>query len=105
MWAFPCAVRHPDEEVGAGAERAAREGLGIGVQAGVAVGTVEHVFTHVRVSYHAIRCALVDGDPLPLRYEAWAWATPNEVKAYALPVAQQRIAALAAAQLATEPPG
>jgi A/G-specific adenine glycosylase len=104
MWAFPCAIRHPGEEVGAAAERAAREGLGIGVRAGAEVGTVDHVFTHVRVSYHAVRCALVDGDPRPLRYDAWAWATPGEVKAYALPVAQQRIAALAAAQLAADPP-
>ena len=61
------------------------------------IGSVKHVFTHVRVTYHAVRCSLADGDPLPLRYDAWAWVGPHEVSAYALPVAQQRIAALAIA--------
>ena len=97
MWAFPWAVRHRGETVAAAAERAAREGLGIGVRAGADIGSVPHVFTHVRVTYHAVRCTLVDGDPVPLRYDAWAWSTPAEVSTYALPVAQQRIAALAAA--------
>jgi A/G-specific adenine glycosylase len=100
MWAFPCAVRHRGEAVGAAAERAVREGLGIGVRSGAEIGAVRHVFTHVRVTYHAVRCASSEGDPLPLRYEAWAWVEPHEVSAYALPVAQQRIAALAAANLA-----
>jgi A/G-specific adenine glycosylase len=94
MWAFPFVVRHRGEEVGAAAERAAREGLAMEVRAGEAVGTVEHVFTHVRASYHAVRCAVLTGDPRPLRYDDFAWATPEEVSRYALPVAQQRIAAL-----------
>jgi adenine-specific DNA glycosylase len=81
--------------VGAAAERAAREGLEIEVRAGEAVGTVEHTFTHVRASYHAVRCAVLGGDPRPLRYDDFAWAVPEEVSRYALPVAQQRIAALA----------
>jgi A/G-specific adenine glycosylase len=102
MWAFPCTVRRRGEAVGAAAGRAAREGLGIGVRPGGEIGAVRHVFTHVRVTYHAVRCTLVDGDPLPLRYDAWAWVEPQKVSDYALPVAQQRIAALAAAQLAVD---
>jgi A/G-specific adenine glycosylase len=97
MWAFPCTVRRRGEAVGAAAGRAAREGLGIGVRPGEEIAAVRHVFTHVRVTYHAVRCTLADGDPLPLRYDAWAWVEPHEVSAYALPVAQQRIAALAIA--------
>ena len=91
MWAFPCAVRHRGEAVGAAAERAVREGLGIGVRSGAEIGAVRHVFTHVRVTYHAVRCASSEGDPLPLRYDAFAWVEPHEVSAYALPVAQRRI--------------
>ena len=95
MWAFPFTVRHDGESVDAAAERAAGEGLGIAVRAGEAIGTVEHVFTHVRASYHAVRCVHLSGAPSPLQYDAFAWATPAEVAAYALPVAQKRIAALA----------
>ena len=95
MWAFPHVVRHRGEAAGAAAERAAREGLELGVVAGEEVGTVHHVFTHVRATYHAVRCAWVGGEPAPLRYDGWAWAAPHEIEAYALPVAQKRIAALA----------
>jgi len=97
MWAFPFVVRRRGEEVGAAAERAAREGLALEVRAGEPIGTVEHTFTHVRASYHAVRCALEGGEPRALRYDDWAWAAPGEVERYALPVAQKRIAALAAA--------
>jgi A/G-specific adenine glycosylase len=86
--------------VAAAAERVAREGLGITVAAGAEVGTVRHVFTHVRATYHAVRCAWTAGEPAPLRYDAFAWAAPAELGQYALPVAQQRIAALAAAGMA-----
>jgi A/G-specific adenine glycosylase len=94
MWAFPSVVRRRGEALPAAVERAAREGLALEVRAGEAVGTVEHTFTHVRASYHAVRCAVVSGRPLALAYDAWAWAAPDEVSQYALPVAQKRIAAL-----------
>jgi adenine-specific DNA glycosylase len=64
------------------------------VRAGEEIGAVKHVFTHVRATYHAVLCRAVAGDPLPLAYDAWTWAAPHEIAAYALPVAQQRIAAL-----------
>lgn len=103
MWAFPAEVRHRGEAVGAAAERAVREGLATTVRAGAEVGTVRHAFTHVRASYHAVLCDWVGGEPVPLRYDGWAWVAPREVANYALPVAQQRIAALAAAHLAGAP--
>jgi len=100
MWAFPAEVRRRGEAVGAAAERAVREGLGTAVRAGREVGSVKHTFTHVRATYHAVLCDWAGGAPIPLRYDAWAWVTPAQVAEYALPVAQQRIAALAAAALA-----
>jgi A/G-specific adenine glycosylase len=96
MWSFPAEVRGPRESVGAAAERAAREGLGVVVAAGEEVAVVPHAFTHVRATYRAVRCRLVSGQPAPLRYDAVAWASPAELDGYALPVAQRKIAALAA---------
>ncbi|HEY0025812.1 MAG TPA: A/G-specific adenine glycosylase [Longimicrobium sp.] len=95
MWAFPAAIRAEGESVSAAAERAGREGLAIEIRAGAPVGVVEHTFTHVRATYHAIRCSLVDGDPRPLLYDEATWVTWARVADYALPVAQRRIAALA----------
>ncbi|MDP9347790.1 MAG: NUDIX domain-containing protein, partial [Gemmatimonadota bacterium] len=59
------------------------------------LGVVEHGFTHVRVTYRAVRCAWAGGEPAPLGYDACAWATEEELSRYALPVAQKKIAALA----------
>lgn len=96
MWAFPAVVRAPGESVAAGAERAAREWLGLTVRAGEEIGVVEHAFTHVRATYRAVRCEIVSGEPRSLLGDAWAWAGPDEMGGFALPVAQRKIAALAA---------
>jgi A/G-specific adenine glycosylase len=96
MWAFPAAIRHPGESVPAAAERAAREGLELEIRAGEPVAVVQHTFTHVRATYHAVRCTLLSGQPRPLHYDDVAWVSWERVRDYALPVAQRRIAALAA---------
>ena len=96
MWAFPQAVRAAGESLPAAAERAAREGLGIEIDVGEPVAVVQHTFTHVRATYHAVRCTLVSGEPRPLHYDGCAWVPWARVGDHALPVAQRRIAALAA---------
>ncbi len=96
MWAFPQAVRHDGESLSAAVQRAAREGLGIEIETREPVAVVEHTFTHVRATYRAVRCTLVSGEPLPVRYDAVAWVPWDQVGDYALPVAQKRIASLAA---------
>jgi A/G-specific adenine glycosylase len=101
LWAFPFVVRRPEETVAYAAERAAREGLGVTVRAGEPIASVDHTFTHVRATYHAVRCAWLAGEPSPLGYDAAAWVAPDDISRYALPIAQQKIAALAAAHLGT----
>ena len=96
MWAFPQAVRHDGEPLPAAVARAAREGLGMEIEPGEAVAVVEHTFTHVRATYHAVRCTVLSGTPRPVAYDEVAWVRWDRVADYALPVAQKRIAALAA---------
>ncbi len=95
MWEFPGTLRARGERDGAAAERAVREGLGLSVRAGNLVGVVDHGFTHVRVSYHAVRCSFLSGEERLLAYDARAWTTPEEMERLALPLAQRKIAALA----------
>ena len=56
---------------------------------------MDHGFTHVKVSYHAVRCEPLPGEPRAIGYDAVTWATPADLDRYALPLAQKRIAALA----------
>lgn len=95
MWEFPGTVRSAGESVGEAARRAAREGVGTEVEPGEEIGVVEHAFTHLRVTYRAVRCRPVGGRARPLRYDACAWVTGGELEAHALPRAQKRIASLA----------
>jgi A/G-specific adenine glycosylase len=96
MWAFPSALRRGSQTYAAAAERAAREVLDLQVRAGHPVGVVAHTFTHVRATYHAIRCSVVAGTPCDVQCDGWAWVAPEELEDYALPVAQKKIFALAA---------
>jgi len=96
MWEFPGTVRKPGESTAAAAERGVRAGLGLEVRAGETVGVVQHAFSHLRHSYHAVRCAVAGGDARAVGWDGWAWAAPDELERYALPVAQKKIAVLAA---------
>jgi A/G-specific adenine glycosylase len=95
LWEFPSILRRPGESAAAAAERAALEGVGVEARVRGPVGTVEHGFTHVKVTYEALRCEWVSGETAPLRYDACVWVTPDRISEYALPLAQKRIAGLA----------
>jgi A/G-specific adenine glycosylase len=94
LWEFPGVLIAPGEDAGRAAERALAEGIALKGEAGAPIGSVEHRFTHVRVTYQAVRCAAPSGDPLPLTYDAAAWVPLRDLDRYALPVAQRKIAAL-----------
>jgi A/G-specific adenine glycosylase len=96
MWSFPMVIRRGREGYAAAAERAAAEVVDLRVRGGEEVGVVTHVFTHVRATYHAVRCSVVSGAPRQVQCDGWAWVAPREVHGFALPVAQQKIFALAA---------
>jgi ADP-ribose pyrophosphatase YjhB (NUDIX family) len=96
LWEFPGTVRRRGEMTEAAAVRGVREGLGLEVEPGEAIGTVRHAFTHLKASYHALRCRVVGGElRVVVGWEAAAWVAPEEIKGYALPVAQQKVARLA----------
>jgi A/G-specific adenine glycosylase len=92
MWEFPGAVRSPDESAAQAATRAVLDGLGVSVAPGELLCSVDHVFTHVRVTYEAILCTHLSGDPSPVLYARTRWVPLDRVRELALPRAQQRIA-------------
>ena len=95
LWEFPGALRRPGESTADAAERAALEVVGLRASAGEPIASVDHGFTHVKVTYDAVRCAAPAGEPVALGCDAVAWAAPEEIALYALPLAQKKIAVLA----------
>ena len=101
MWEFPgdridpADPGDPDEVA-----RLIESAIGVEVQPLEPAGTVDHALTHVRLSYHAVRCRPIGGAPRLDPYTAFAWVDADSIRRHALPRAQRRIAALAFAHAA-----
>jgi A/G-specific adenine glycosylase len=92
LWEFPGEPATRGEDPVTAAARAARAVVGEHLAPGTLLGSVVHTFSHRRTTYHAVRFAAL-AEP---RLEPPAvWAAPDELDRFALPAAQQRIAALA----------
>ncbi len=97
MWEFPGGMMGKDETAAEALPRVLRDALGIEVAAGESLPPLEHVFTHVRVTYHPVAAKLVAGEPRPAEYDEVRWLAPGQFAEVALPRAQQRIAGMVGA--------
>ena len=91
MWEFPGAEVRTDESPAEAAARAAADMVGDDVDPGAPLATVTHEFTHRRTTYHAFRFRVEAPTPIPDGTVA-AWATTDDLDAYAMPIAQRKIA-------------
>jgi A/G-specific adenine glycosylase len=95
MWEFPSTIRGPDETPATAAIRALRERFGLQALAEYTLGELEHLFSHVRVTYRPVRCRLAAGAPRFESSDTVRWVRLEETQDYALPAAQRRISTLA----------
>lgn len=103
LWEFPGGKREPGESLEECVRREVREELCIAVQVGALLATVEHAYTHFRITLHAFHCQYVSGEPqchpvgsLPPGANggactAWRWVTAQELERYAFPAANRKI--------------
>ena len=62
-----------------GLKRMVYEELGIRIQVGDQIATVQHAYTHFRVILHAFRCTRRSGYPRTCGCQDWRWASPDEM--------------------------
>jgi A/G-specific adenine glycosylase len=98
MWEFPGMQATAPIALEQSAIAAAHTLGGVQARTIAAMQRVEHAFTHVRVGYHPFACAPA-GPLLPADPARIAWVAPDAIGEFALPRAQHRIAAMAAAYL------
>ncbi len=95
LWDLPGDALAPGEEPGAGVTRALRDRVGLDVAKTEPLGTVEHVFTHRRLTLHVFRCEAARGRVKLDGFSAHRWLADDALGA--LPVGNVTRKALALA--------
>ena len=102
LWEFPGGkLEASDVDLPACLRREIDEELGFSIQVGEPLITVEHAFTHFRITLHAFHARYAAGEPQAIDCADWRWVTLDELDAFPFPVTDQKIiAALRNASLA-----
>lgn len=91
LWEFPGGKIEPGETPEEAADREVREEMGIEVVVGDPIASVDHAYSHFRITLHAFDARYVSGDVESRSATAWRWAAPGELDQYAFPAANKRI--------------
>ncbi len=91
LWEFPGGKIEPNESVEACISREIKEELGIEIEVGTRLITIEHAYTHFKVTLNVFNCKHLSGDPQPLESDEVKWVTLDEIDEYPFPKANSQI--------------
>ncbi len=93
LWEFPGGKQEPNETITTCIEREIQEELGIAIRVGEPLMTLDHAYTHYRVTLHVYQCQYLSGEPQAIGCEEVRWVTLEELDDYAFPQANVKIIA------------
>lgn len=93
LWEFPGGKIEPNESVEDCIRREIKEELDIEVTVGDRLITIEHTYSHFRVTLNVHHCQHISGKPQPLECDEICWVTMDEIHAYPFPKANEKIIA------------
>ena len=79
LWEFPGGKLEPGEDLASCLQREICEELGAEVLVIQPLGVYRHTYTHFRVTVHAFRCELGQGDPRPMQVSDLRWILPENL--------------------------
>lgn len=91
LWKFPGGILKGEESLAEGLTRAVHEELGIRIQVGKQIASINHAYTHFRITLWAFRCTRRTGRPRALACQAWRWASPDDLENLAFSKADRAI--------------
>ncbi len=91
LWEFPGGKIEPGESVEACVSREIKEELGIEIEVGDRLITIEHAYTHFKVTLNVFNCKYLSGEPQPIECDEVKWVTLDEIDEYPFPKANGQI--------------
>jgi A/G-specific adenine glycosylase len=91
LWEFPGGKREADEEPEDTVVREIREELGVDVSVDGHLSTLDHAYSHFRITLHAYLCSLNDAGQEPSSPQPIEWVTREALAEYAFPRANRRL--------------
>ena len=91
LWEFPGGKIEPDESVEDCVKREIKEELGIEIEVGSRLITIDHAYTHFKVTLNVFNCTHLSGDPQPLESDEVKWVTLDDIDEYPFPKANSQI--------------
>lgn len=91
LWEFPGGKVEAEETPREAVHRELREELAIEVEVGERIATVDHAYSHFRITLHAFHARVVSGEPRPRAATALTWADPEALDRFAFPAANRRV--------------
>ncbi|MEO0539950.1 MAG: A/G-specific adenine glycosylase [Cyanobacteria bacterium P01_A01_bin.105] len=91
LWEFPGGKLEPGETLEDCVRREIKEELDIQITVREQLMTVEHAYTHFKVTLNVFNCDYVSGDPKPLECDEVRWVTLAEIDQYPFPKANSQI--------------
>lgn len=93
LWEFPGGKIEPGETVEECIQREIQEELGILIEVGERLITIDHTYTHLGVTLTVHHCRLLDGIPQPLECAEVRWVSLDELDQFTFPEANSQIIA------------
>lgn len=91
LWEFPGGKIEPGETVEACVRRELQEELAIDVAVGDRLTTIDHTYTHFRVTLHVFHCTHLQGEPQPIECAEIRWVEVAELEQFPFPKANTQI--------------
>lgn len=93
LWEFPGGKLEPNETLAECVVREIQEELGICIEVLEHFMTLDHAYTHFKVTLSVHHCRHVSGKPQPIECDEVKWVTLDELDQYPFPTANQKIIA------------
>lgn len=91
FWEFPGGKIEADETVQECIKREILEEIGIEIEVGSHLITIDHTYSHFRVNLQVYNCRYLSGEARAIECEEIRWVTIGELDNYTFPAANQEI--------------